>query len=1727
MRTSMRANLTGWRPLAALGLALGAALSTFSASAAPCAGFVDVEDTDFFCSNVRWLKNRSITLGCPAAAPSYCPGDGVTRLQMAAFLNRFGTALTPVQLAVDTAPGAIDLDLAPVVCQTTDFVAAGFARVAYVDVRFSGKATAAVGLAADLVMSTDGGATWANLNVTSNRGFVAANRWGALHDIGFATLEPAQSARWGVRMTRGGIAGGVDLADSRCELRVRIYGRDESAPPVVKVVATIASASEVGPSHGQFTILRSGANLAAPLPVPFTLGGTATACADYACIPSITIPAGMTSVQVPVTVLQDTLAEGTETAILTLMPDPSLVIGAPSAVVSIANGPPPVNLPPTVNAGADQTITLPASASLAGAVADDGFPNPPATVVITWSKVSGPGVVSFVDASAAVTSASFSVAGTYVLRLTADDGASSSTDDVTITVNASGAVVLLPGPPNDPANNHVPDIFIPDVSAAEVGRDTRPNGTGLLTSRIRILLQFTNAATVAGANTLLQAINGTIIGTMQDIKLVVVNMPDSGDFTGLDNALATLHGSPLVALAVQDVALDLTVAAVPSNFINPVWVWNFPPSVNAGKDGNWGLEAVRAPHMWNLNTFAIRQGAVRATPPPRTGVLDAGFNDLAPAGGDGANDHPQGDVPGLQTWMLSTAVVPPLIQLGTRARPGAKGHGQHVAGTIGAMFNDGVGVDGINPLAETHAPADGHLIGWATSALPPGVAGIVPMMFSIVNRDLRRMLNNWPDLRVVNISLGYNWYLNAVCPPVFVDANTNANAQALVQQHGILERQIGAFYPNTLLVTAAGNDSTETGTGVAITDCSNPPDAVLDVPNAATREVHAQWASPFNWAALNTTVSVPPPLTNIIVVESMDGDVAATSLADPPYRWKYTKSDFSNVGGLVSAPGGRILSTVGSNMPDPDNPGMSFNDYGYKSGTSMAAPHVAGLIGYLLHLDETLTSQEIRSLVTGASFTKATVLSSTESSLPSGVAGSAPMVDAFAAMMGIDLLPGHGGKKIQRALVDVDDGTEDGNLRIDPFTGTVNTTIGNPGMRRGDGIVSIRDFRAWRDAYLQVNLADVAGTGIDVFLDGAQTHFKKDLNFDGCVAGQNVNPAHPVDVPIPPAGCLGAPFQNVYPRYDFNGDGQVGSWFKTAPFKVDPEAADPDNPAGENRTFVVRQPPGFLRDIDVLADPELWNVTAENVETDPAVEGLPAAPGEWSPRRFLLGNRDTGIPVFEGIPDYLHSFDLHIQLDWARIHANYEGVKIQVASEMVADYAQTFDREITVPKGAQPPVVTLPIWTGKVKATFTGVDDVAPNVSPTDSGYLQPTTKELTGLRFGEDRGLVHPRFPTVIDVFGPGRTNLATDAAGTIYVAYERQVSSSSDGSEIREHYFARSVDGGITWSARQIASEQRRRDSLAVSGIGNVYIAHVLGNPSQPAPIGNASVQLIRSADGGINFSPRVISTVGTTNVDFHTEVATDASGKVYVVWAESGTNPAAPEAKNPYMIRMRTSTDGGQTFSAPTTIHADPSPGALWYPRGAQIAVTPDGQQVHVTWTQCIQTDGFGNCLNFSLRYSRSVGGSAFSVPVGIAQNPFLASFYDMAVDDTGNVSVVYPSSGASNSTVMFVRVESGATVRTVNATLTPFGFFAFAPRLGIDGFGAAWITWFEGSSSVPSEVFTLRSNDGGQSFSALKNMSNTPSGPSGAPSIAPDKNGAPIMVWGEQGTPQLLFSPVLNP
>ncbi len=102
----------------------------------------------------------------------------------------------------------------------------------------------------------------------------------------------------------------------------------------------------------------------------------------------------------------------------------------------------PGNQAPIVNAGPNQSITLPTSSvALDGTVSDaDG------TIEGNiWTQISGPNTATFSNAGLVDQTASGLIAGTYTFRLTStDNSGASSSDDVVITVNASGGTTSGP-----------------------------------------------------------------------------------------------------------------------------------------------------------------------------------------------------------------------------------------------------------------------------------------------------------------------------------------------------------------------------------------------------------------------------------------------------------------------------------------------------------------------------------------------------------------------------------------------------------------------------------------------------------------------------------------------------------------------------------------------------------------------------------------------------------------------------------------------------------------------------------------------------------------------------------------------------------------------------------------------------------------------------------------------------------------------------------------------------------------------------------------------------------------------------------------------------------------------------------------------------------------------------------------------------------------------------------
>lgn len=108
--------------------------------------------------------------------------------------------------------------------------------------------------------------------------------------------------------------------------------------PVVSVAATDATAVEATLNPGTFTVTRTGSTTAA-LTVNFTMSGTATNSVDYATVTGNAVIASFaTTATVTIAPNNDSVPEGTETAILTLNPGAEYSVGSPaSATVTISD----------------------------------------------------------------------------------------------------------------------------------------------------------------------------------------------------------------------------------------------------------------------------------------------------------------------------------------------------------------------------------------------------------------------------------------------------------------------------------------------------------------------------------------------------------------------------------------------------------------------------------------------------------------------------------------------------------------------------------------------------------------------------------------------------------------------------------------------------------------------------------------------------------------------------------------------------------------------------------------------------------------------------------------------------------------------------------------------------------------------------------------------------------------------------------------------------------------------------------------------------------------------------------------------------------------------------------------------------------------------------------------------------------------------------------------------
>lgn len=316
------------------------------------------------------------------------------------------------------------------------------------------------------------------------------------------------------------------------------------------------------------------------------------------------------------------------------------------------------------------------------------------------------------------------------------------------------------------------------------------------------------------------------------------------------DAVESLRGDALVEYAEPD--YTVTAAVLPNDpFFGNLWGMH-----NTGQTGGTADADVDAPAAWDTVTgspmvVGLIDSGVDYTHPDLAGAVWQNPGEIA---GNGVDDDSNGYIDDVRGWDWVNNDNDPMDD---------ESHGTHVAGTIAAAGNNGIGVAGVN---------------WS------GKVAALKFLNASNQGSYSNAIKAIQYANTMGFKITNNSWLGSTFSLALSDAITES-------------RNLG-----NLFVAAAGN-------------AGNNSDVTPLYPAAFTHD-------------------------NII-------SVAATDHND-------LKASFSNYGAVsvdLGAPGASVYSTMPS------------NSYGYKSGTSMATPHVTGAAALLWGSNPSLTYTDVKNQI--------------------------------------------------------------------------------------------------------------------------------------------------------------------------------------------------------------------------------------------------------------------------------------------------------------------------------------------------------------------------------------------------------------------------------------------------------------------------------------------------------------------------------------------------------------------------------------------------------------------------------------------------------------------------------------------------------------------------------------------------------------------------------------------
>jgi subtilisin family serine protease len=382
-----------------------------------------------------------------------------------------------------------------------------------------------------------------------------------------------------------------------------------------------------------------------------------------------------------------------------------------------------------------------------------------------------------------------------------------------------------------------------------------------------VILQFKPDTPRGDIDSLLKKRNFRVLDTFPQLGAIKVQADLSAYFAptlndddsnqtllrGMQRVTDDLRSEPIVANATPDFVLGNQAVDEVPNLLKASDVGLAPVDDKGVAD--WGIANVEADKLWDLP--GAQDGVL-------LGIMDVGF---------------------ARHESLTFLELPRSLDVDD--------HGNHVSGIACGRRANGHGIHGVLPNCFIRANTTSVFF----KSQEGGNIARFFVVFGQVLGTLSRFLGQYDDIKVINLSMGYNWQKNFAVNP---DLPESSLYRSQVESQGsILVTALElASKSGKVIFSAAGNDSFGLATPVG-----------------------AKYASPFNWAAI--TAREQGIARNGVIVEAHDS--------------LNKRGSFSNVGGHISCPGVNITSAVAYDA----NGKPSASQYGKMSGTSMVSPYCA------------------------------------------------------------------------------------------------------------------------------------------------------------------------------------------------------------------------------------------------------------------------------------------------------------------------------------------------------------------------------------------------------------------------------------------------------------------------------------------------------------------------------------------------------------------------------------------------------------------------------------------------------------------------------------------------------------------------------------------------------------------------------------------------------------------